>query len=78
MYECMAKAPTADRKGGEGAKGIDSRPVAAEGEPNRSRSGDGCLFFLSVFCWPAAQKKREEEERMMEESLDLSRSIYGG
>lgn len=79
MYGCMAKAPTADRKGGEGAKDIDSRPVAAEGEPNRSRSGDSCLFFfLSVFCWPAAQKKREEEERMMEESLDLSRSICGG
>lgn len=65
MYECMAKAPTADRKGGEGAKGIDSRPVAAEGEPNRSRSGDGCLFFsicLLLACSTKEKRRRRKDD----------------
>ena len=63
MEEYVMYEPTADRKGGEGAKGIDSRPVAAEGEPNRSRSGDGCLLFFSICLLLACSTKETRRRR---------------
>lgn len=54
----MAKAPTADRKGGED---IDSRPVAAEGKPNRIEVGIGVSFFsicLLLACSTKEKKKK--------------------
>ena len=52
-------------KEGREAKDIDSRPVAAEEEPNRSRSGDSCLFFsicLLLACSTKEKRRRRKDD----------------
>ena len=76
MEEYVMYEPTADRKGGEGAKDIDSRPVAAEEEPNRRQKWGWMSVVFFYLSSAGLQHKRKEEERMMErkceEVLDLS------
>lgn len=53
----MAKAPTADRKGGED---IDSRPVAAEGKPNRIEVGIGVSFSICLLLACSTKEKKKK------------------
>ena len=63
MEEYVMYEPTADRKGGED---IDSRPVAAEEEPNRRQKWGWMSVVFFYLSSAGLQHKRNEKKKKKE------------